>query len=107
MARFVTPLLALLAALCLVAMATIAKAQQRPPCGPRAVIVSGLAERFKEVQAARAPTETNTLMELFISPEGSWTIIITNDQQMSCVAVGGTEGFEFVPPEVPKPGEAM
>ena len=103
-ARYVPVILAGLAVLCLVAMGTIANAQQMK-CAPRDVVTKGLADQFQEVQAARGPLDDRHIMELFISPAGSWTILITNDQKISCIRMGHTEGFEFIAPEVPKPGQ--
>lgn len=110
LARYVAPLLAAGAVLCLLVMAVlglsgVAVAQQMK-CAPRDELVKGLFAQFQEVQAARGPLENGThVMELFISQTGSWTVLATNDKKMSCVVMGGTEGFEFVAPEFPKAGQ--
>ncbi len=86
-----------------VVLAPIAHAQSK--CGPRDALAKSFAGQFQEVHAARGQIDDQHIMELFISPEGSWTIIATNTDKMSCIVMGGTEGFEFVAPEVPKPGQ--
>ena len=90
---------------CLVAMGVLyfsgmANAQQ---CGPRDGIVGQLAQRFQEVPAGRGAIGEQALMELFLSPSGSWTILGTDSQKRSCVVMGG-DAFEFVAPEPVKPG---
>lgn len=93
---------ALLAGFSLLFLSGAANAQEGQSCASRSVVVDHLSDTFKEVQAARGKVNDTTIMELFVSPDGSWTIINTNSQGRSCIAQGGTEGFEFVAPEVPK-----
>ena len=105
-ARFVPHILAILAALCAVMIGILyfsGMANAQSQCGPRDGIVSQLAQRFQEVPAGRGAIGEQALMELFLSPSGSWTILGTDSQKRSCVVMGG-DAFEFVAPEPVKPG---
>lgn len=98
--KYVPVILAGLALLCLVAMG-INYALAQPACGPHDEVVSTLAGKYKEYQAARA-TSKDMLVELFVS-DSTWTIILTNGSGVSCLIAAG-ENWEAV--EV-KPGQQL
>ena len=73
-------------------------------CGPRTDIVKRLAQKYQEFQAAMGLNVVGHLVEVFVSKEGNFTILLSEANGTSCIATTGhnwaTEGF----PEVPKVG---
>lgn len=78
--------------------AATANAGDVPPCGPRAQLVQAMKQMFDERPSATGLISANELFELFVSPAGTWTILVTNPQGISCIAAAG-DNWE------PKPGE--
>jgi hypothetical protein len=77
------------------------RAQQQPPCGPRAVLVQALAERYGETLRIRAREQRGGLIEIFVAANGGWTMLVTRpDGTTSCVVGAGTE-FDDKPPAEP------
>lgn len=84
-------MLILLAALSIAALPfTPASAQGISRCGLRAGVVAGLEHHYQEAQTALGLTAKGSLIELFVSPSGSWTIIQTSPQGMSCIMAAGS-----------------
>lgn len=94
--------LAILIGLTALTMTAAGAANAAPPsaCAPRAEVVKSLDGMFKEVPAARAIVADGALMEVFISEEGTWTMLLTSPQQMSCL-VGSGDGWEDLPRSKP------
>jgi hypothetical protein len=79
---------ALLACLLFAGLATPAWGQQ--PCGPRDEVVKYLEDEHKEVLHFRALMDNGPIMEIYISPEGSYTVLVSPpDASMACVAASG------------------
>jgi len=64
-----------------------------PLCGNRDEIVRSLAEQFKERQEAVGVVDQHAILEIFISPSATWTIIATGTDGKSCLVSSG-EGWE-------------
>jgi hypothetical protein len=60
-----------------------------PPCGPRAQIVQAMKQIFDERPQARGLISSNELFEIFVSPQGTWTMLVTNPHGISCIAAAG------------------
>lgn len=58
-------------------------------CGPRKDVVTQLRESFGEVPTAIALTDFGTLLDLLVSPAGTWTILVTTPNGMGCVLATG------------------
>lgn len=58
-------------------------------CGNRDVMVDKLAQEFKENPMAVGMVDNNAVLEIFVSQQGSWTIIATDPQNNSCVISAG------------------
>ena len=65
-------------------------------CGPRDKIIERLAVRFDERQSAIGMTGGGSLVELFVSPDGSWTFVHTTTEGVSCLLAAG-ENWEQLP----------
>lgn len=78
-----------------------ANAQQR--CVLHDGAVSRLAKQYNEQVVGRGLAETGkTMLELFVSTSGSWTVVVTNTQGTSCVIATG-ESWHDVPVLVGEP----
>ena len=68
------------------------------PCAPRGEVVALLEKSYAETLVFRGLAATGRMIELFMSPEGDWTITATEPQLpgWSCVIGNGTGGQ--VPP---------
>jgi hypothetical protein len=86
----------LLLAAALAAVALPARAQA--VCGERAELVRRLAAEFAEVPVGRGLSADGRMVEVFASPEGSWTLVATRPDGQTCLAAAG-EAWEAVAPE--------
>ena len=91
------------AAAILALLAAPALAQQ-PVCGERKVIVAALADKFGETRRSLGVQQGNSVIEVFASETGSWTILLTNIAGRSCLLAVG-DAFQQEPE--PVKGEAL
>lgn len=68
---------------------------QSPPCGPHDEIVKVLTGKYQEKPAAMGLVNPQMVMETYLSPQGTWTIFLTNDKGVSCLIASGGD-FEFI-----------
>lgn len=67
-------------------------------CGQRDKMVAGLETRYAEVPVAMGLASTGAVVEVFASGAGTWTIVMTHPNGLSCLLVAG-EGWETLPPK--------
>ena len=82
----------------ILAVATPAVAQQRPsgpPCGERAKIIESLAKKYKEVRRGIGITNGNNFVEFFVSPSGTFSVLVTPPTGPTCMVESG-EGWEEI-----------
>lgn len=77
---------------------TEANAQQTV-CGARESLVERLEVRFKESETAYGITGNGMVAELFVSAEGSWTLVLTRPDGISCLMAAG-QNWEMLPPDL-------
>ena len=84
---------ALLAGFSLLLLSGVAGAQEPPTgkCLPRADLVKMLGDKYKEVPVAIGMVNEGLIMEAFSSPQGTWTIFLTNTKKVSCMVMDGGE----------------
>ncbi|MCT8997838.1 hypothetical protein [Chelativorans intermedius] len=89
-----------LALAALLATAAAAAAVAQPiHCGARGEMVKVLSERFEERQRGYGLVGNRAIVELFLSPAGTWTILLTGPDRRTCIVAAGTEWEEIpVPP---------
>ena len=58
-------------------------------CAERTEMVKSLAEQFKENPAAVGVINPSAVIEVFVSQDGSWTILATGTDGKSCVLSAG------------------
>ncbi len=80
------------------------QAQPAPNCATRAQVVDVLAAKYGETRRSIGLAANNTVMELFASPTGSWTITVTLPEGMTCLMASG-QGFEAIAEEFPAKGD--
>lgn len=66
------------------------------PCAPHDQLVSLLAQQYKETPEAVGVTQDGILLEVFVSEQRSWTVLLTTVTGISCVAASG-ENWEREP----------
>jgi hypothetical protein len=69
-------LVAVFAAISLVSIASTAEAA--PQCGHHDKIVDVLGNKFKETRRVMGVVNAKAVMEMFMSAQGTWTILITD-----------------------------
>jgi hypothetical protein len=83
-----------------------AQSPQTPPCGPRDSIIKELGRTFEEVPMGRGLAGDGTVLEVLVSPQGTWTILVSTADGKSCFATAG-EGWQQVAPGLPTGGHAV
>ena len=63
--------------------------QQTPPCADRADFLNHLSANYREAPVAMGLTANGGLLEVVASKDGSWTIIVTMPNGMSCGVASG------------------
>jgi hypothetical protein len=66
---------------------------QQTFCGDRTMMVGKLAQEFKENPMAIGMVDQSAVLEIFVSDQGTWTILATGTDGTSCVLSAG-EGWE-------------
>ncbi len=82
-------LVAAFAAILLVGIA--GKAEAAPQCGNHDKIVEVLGDKFKETRRVMGVVNSTAVMEIFMSPQGTWTMVITDTRGISCITASGEE----------------
>lgn len=90
-------LAAALAAVSLSALTGPSAAASR--CAPHDDIVKVLNKKYQETRRALAVVSATAVMEIFLSPEGTWTMLVTNTQGIACITASG-EAWQDVKVEV-------
>lgn len=93
----------LLALTALVYLILVPGALAQGLCGSRDALVKGLAEKDDEQPALRGIDAAGRLVEVLVSPSGSWTILVTTAGRRICMS-GTGEGLEPAPREFVQPG---
>ena len=74
-------------------IASTAMAQAQPQCNKRDNVLALLAKKYKETPIAAGVTNTGGLVEVLTDiKSGTWTIIVTTPQGVSCLVAAG-EGW--------------
>ncbi len=58
-------------------------------CGNRGQMVETLGQRFKEDRFAMGLSSNVSLLELFVSKKGTWTILTTRANGKTCIVAAG------------------
>ena len=89
----------------LLALIIASPAAAQVACTPdRGKIIEQLSGRYQEETVAMGLTESGAVLEVLASTVGSWTILITRPDGVSCVVTSG-EAWDTVP--LPVKGEGV
>ena len=61
----------------------------QPICGARDDVVSDLKKKYAETASARGLATAGMMIEVFVSPEGTFTIVATQPNGTSCLLAAG------------------
>ncbi|MDX8525103.1 hypothetical protein RFM68_11335 [Mesorhizobium sp. MSK_1335] len=70
-----------------------APANAAAQCAARADIIKALGDKFHESEAGRGLINPNVVLEIFVSDQGSWTVLASDTKGQSCVLSVG-EGWD-------------
>jgi hypothetical protein len=58
-------------------------------CGPRESIITQLGERFQETRKSLGLAGNASVIELYVSINGSWTLVSTDTRGVACLVAAG------------------
>lgn len=70
-------------------------AQAQEVCGDRKEIIARLENGYQEHQKGVGLSANGGVVELFVAPSGSWTLMVTNPSGISCLIAAG-DGWQTV-----------
>ncbi|MGH6931472.1 MAG: hypothetical protein ACREEE_03450 [Dongiaceae bacterium] len=82
---------------------TMPSASAQALCGKHGDILVKFADAYGEVPGALAITDQGGLLEVLVSPTGTWTMLLTMPGQLTCV-VGTGQAWQTRPLDAPRPG---
>jgi len=83
------------------------QAQGTSRCAPRDLIIDRLTEQYSETQRSIGLAANSTIVEQYGSDNtGTWSIVVTNPNGMSCLVAAGN-AFEQIIPEDKPEGDDM
>ena len=65
-------------------------------CGDRENFVEHLAEGFEEAPTAFGVVDSGSILEVLVSPTGSWSILVTSPAGLTCMIASG-QSWETLP----------
>ncbi len=80
------------------------QAQQQQPCANRAEFLNHLSTNYKEAPVAMGLTANGGLLEVVASKDGSWTIIVTMPNGLSCGVASGMSWESTAEARINEPG---
>ena len=83
---------AVLAAVSLFSIGGVASAAM--PCGNHDVVAKSLTTKFKEARRVMGIVNAKAVMEIFMSPQGTWTVLVTNTTGTACIIATGQDWQE-------------
>ncbi|MCZ6763301.1 MAG: hypothetical protein O7C63_00035 [Alphaproteobacteria bacterium] len=78
--------------------------QQQTPCASRADFLDHLSANYKEAPVAMGLTANGGLLEVVASKDGSWTIIVTAPNGISCGVASGLSWEDTAEVMISDPG---
>ncbi len=72
----------------------------QPVCGSHQSIAESLKQSYTETPVSMGVTSGGGIIEVFSSPKGTWTLVITQPNGMSCLIAAGQDWEELPKPEM-------
>ncbi|MBI2718255.1 MAG: hypothetical protein HY245_15680 [Rhizobiales bacterium] len=67
-------------------------------CGAHADIAKVLGSKYNESRRVMGVVNARAVMEMFMSPEGTWTMLVTDTSGNSCITAAGEAWQDVVTP---------
>ena len=90
-------LAAVLAAVTLFSSVGVASAAA--PCSSHDAVAKSLTTKFKEARRIMGVVNAKAVMEIFMSPQGTWTVVVTDANGTACIIAAGQD-WQEVPIEM-------
>lgn len=90
-------LAAVLAAVTLIGTAGVAQAAAN--CASHDAVAKALTTKFKEARRVMGVVNAKAVMEIFMSPQGTWTVVVTDTAGTTCIIATGQD-WQEVPVEM-------
>ena len=88
-------------AIIFILLATPAMAQQLPgQCSPHDAGIKSIEDQYGETITGRGLHENGMMVEMLVSQSGTWTLVVTRPDGLSCIA-GAGDNWETVKPKAP------
>ena len=69
------------------------------PCGNHDALAKSLNTKFKEARRVMGVVNARSVMEIFMSPQGTWTVLVTDTTGTACIIASGQD-WQEVPIEM-------
>jgi len=66
------------------------------PCGIHDALAKTLKTKYQETRRILGIINARNVMEIFMSPQGTWTVVVTDTSGTSCITAAG-EGWQEIP----------
>jgi hypothetical protein len=83
---------AVLAAVSLFGIGGVASAAM--PCGSHDAVAKSLTTKFQEARRIMGVVNAKAVMEIFMSPQGTWTVLVTDTTGTACIIATGQDWQE-------------
>ncbi|WP_119390297.1 hypothetical protein [Taklimakanibacter lacteus] len=70
---------------------------QTQNCAPHDEVIKVLNAKYQERQRAVGLINEKAMMEVYISTNGTWTMVVTNEAGLTCIMAAGEAWDETVP----------
>lgn len=87
-------------ALILGSILTVPAALAQPVCGSHNTVTDNLKNAYAEAPISMGVTTSGGIIEVFASEEGSWTLVITQPNGVSCLIAVGQDWENLPKPEM-------
>ena len=64
-------------------------------CGAHDAVTQALTSKYQETRRIMGVVNARMVMEIFMSPKGTWTILITNTSGTACITAAGEDWQEL------------
>lgn len=75
--------------LALLACLATSAANAAPTCIPRHDLIAALDARYAERQVVTSLEDRGTVVEVYVSPRGSWTMVAVTPDNLACILATG------------------
>ncbi len=99
MLRSIRPVKAAAVLAALVPFISASAGAASPACGNHDAMTTALATKFKEARRIMGVVNARAVMEIFMSAEGTWTVLVTDTAGTTCVIAAGQD-WQEVPIEL-------